>query len=62
MGERANASDMSLDSVASGKAASGIVGTFSDLANAVADAGETLGTAAGNFFPQSGTASSKLQK
>ena len=39
MGERANASDMSLDTVASGKAASGIVGTFSDLANAVADAG-----------------------
>ncbi|CAE7829487.1 unnamed protein product [Symbiodinium sp. CCMP2592] len=50
MGQHANASDMSLDAVASGKAASAIVGTFSDLANAVADAGETLGTAAGNVF------------
>jgi len=62
MGERANASDMSLDTVASGKAASGIVGTFSDLANAVADAGETLGTAAGNVFSAVGNRVIKAPK
>ncbi|CAE7614633.1 unnamed protein product [Symbiodinium microadriaticum] len=48
--ERANASDASLDTVANGKAAAAIAGTFSDLAQAVSDAGKTLGTAAGNVF------------
>ena len=37
--ERANASDASLDTVANGKAAAAIAGTFSDLAQAVSDAG-----------------------